>query len=114
MAADRGQPGAAVAGGEGETADHPLAALVVAVEQLHGELAVDLNGLAHLGIARLGRVAERPLPEADVARRHAQVAGQGAEALGRRAARRRGPARPPGASRAGRLPLPTFRSDTAR
>ena len=32
VAADRGQPGAAVAGGEGETADHPLAALVVAVE----------------------------------------------------------------------------------
>src|SRR4029453_8270220 len=78
--ADRGQPGGAVAGGEGEAADHPLAALVVAVEQLHGELAVDLNGLARLGVARLGRVAERPLPEADVARRHVQVAGQGAEA----------------------------------
>ena len=75
VAADRGQPGAAVAEC-GEMADHPLAALVVAVEQLHGELAgPERPRTSRHSPARPGRGT--PLPEADVARRHAAGRGSG-------------------------------------
>ena len=67
-----------------EAADGPLAALVVGVEQLHRPRLARLDGGARLLVAGRRGVAERPLPETDVAHRYVQVPGLPLELLQRR------------------------------
>src|ERR1700751_1897465 len=57
----------------GEPADDPLTALVVAVEQFRRPRLVSLDDLPRLFITGAFGVAERPLPESDIAHRDVQI-----------------------------------------
>src|SRR2546423_3436274 len=87
VAADCREPAHAVrclARREHEAADHALPALEVAVEDVHTHALWRFDGAAGLAIAVAPRVAERALPEADVARSDVEIAGEGDELLERR------------------------------
>src|SRR5581483_9048582 len=84
VAADGGEPRAVVARDQREARDRALAQLVVAVEHVDHEPLARLDRTARICEALLRRVAERALPEADLAGRDVQVAGQPPERLDRR------------------------------
>src|SRR5438552_2797096 len=76
VASGGGAPRTVLARDEHETADHPLAAFVVAVEDVDGHLAARLDRLPRRRELRRGRIPERSLPEAGVAGRHVEIARQ--------------------------------------
>src|SRR5436190_23893892 len=82
VARDRRHPAiAAFPRGQAEAADHPLAALVVAVQQPDGDV-VGLLDRPPDGLELLaGGIAERSLPEPDVARGNIEVAREAVERL---------------------------------
>src|SRR5438270_5494050 len=67
-----------------KAADDPLPALVVAVKEVDGHLAPAGDGVAGGGELRVGRIPERPLPEAHLADRDVDVPGEPVELLQRR------------------------------
>ncbi len=78
------QPSPVAARAQREPGDHPLAALVVAVEDVDRERRASCDRIGgRAEVVALG-LAERALPEADVADRHVQVAREPAEVVERR------------------------------
>jgi hypothetical protein len=78
---DDRQPCAAGSRGEPESADHPLTAFMVTVEQVNRDRLRCGSGIPGHRIQRLIGIAKRPLPEARVAGGYVNVASQPAEFL---------------------------------
>jgi hypothetical protein len=87
VAADGRVPAHAVVGlprGEHEAADHALTALEVPVEDVDADALRRLDRATGSAVAVARRVAERALPEADVAGGDVEIAAERREVLQRR------------------------------
>ena len=80
MADGDAEPAAVLGRANTEAGDHPLAAFVVAVKDVHKDGLPGADGSGEVAVvAVVARVAVGDLPEPDVARRDVEVAGQAAE-----------------------------------
>ena len=67
VACDPGQPAAVGGGDQREAADHALASLVVAVEEVERDPLARGEGVVETGTHLVAAITQRPLPEADAA-----------------------------------------------
>jgi hypothetical protein len=83
---DRSQPRSVLARPQQEPADHPLAALVIAIQQIDCHPLGCRDPRADVVELRLGRITERALPEREVTAGDVEVASEPAESVERRTA----------------------------